>query len=90
MDFDEYAQSGYGLYGAFAKEVRRILDKALDEFPKIKCQVIQARAKSVDSLKKKLGDNDTADIENRIKDLAGVRIILYTNSDVNRLDVISQ
>ena len=86
MDFDEYVQSGYGLYDAFAKEVRKILGKALDEFPKIKCQVIQARAKSVDSLKNKLGDNDTADIEKCIKDLAGVRIILYTNSDVDRLE----
>ena len=86
MDFDEYVQRGHGLYVAFAEEVRRILDAALDEFPKIKCQVIQARAKSVDSLEKKLGDNDTADIENRIKDLAGVRIILYTNSDIDRLD----
>ena len=86
MDLDEYAQRGHRLYDAFAEEVRRILDKALDAFPKIKHQVIQARAKSVDSLKKKLSDNDTADIENRIKDLAGVRIILYTNSDVNRLE----
>ena len=86
MDFDEYVQRGHGLYGAFAEAVRRILGAALDEFPKIKRQEIQARAKSVDSLKKKLSDNDTADIENRIKDLAGIRIILYTNSDVDRLE----
>ena len=50
-------------------------------------QSIQLRAKSIESLRKKLdaqGLLESDSIEKHIKDLAGVRLIFYTNTDVNR------
>jgi hypothetical protein len=49
-------------------------------------QSVSRRAKGASSLKRKLEDRgilDAPDIERTIKDLAGARVILYTNSDVD-------
>ncbi|MEO0700171.1 MAG: RelA/SpoT domain-containing protein, partial [Pseudomonadota bacterium] len=41
----------------------------------------------MDKLAKKLAENaGTEDVQSAVKDLAGVRIVLYTDSDVDRLD----
>jgi ppGpp synthetase/RelA/SpoT-type nucleotidyltranferase len=47
---------------------------------------IQRRAKGLDSLGKKLtrGILATASLKDDIKDLAGCRLIFYTNADVTR------
>ena len=88
MDFREYSETGYDLYSEFASTVRKIAGIALDEsHSPSRLQASQARAKSPQSLRKKLemrGLLDSDDIENEIKDLAGCRLIFYTNNDVNQ------
>jgi ppGpp synthetase/RelA/SpoT-type nucleotidyltranferase len=50
-------------------------------------QQVQQRAKNPESLRKKLEDRGiltTASLEDDIKDLAGCRLIFYTNADISR------
>ncbi|MDQ0561497.1 ppGpp synthetase/RelA/SpoT-type nucleotidyltransferase [Rhizobium mesoamericanum] len=87
MKFDEYERLHFTRYEAFAKVVGTILDRAIVAAANIpRPQSIQARAKTSDSLRKRLqeaGQVD-ADVELVRRDLAGVRLIFYTNSDVDR------
>jgi ppGpp synthetase/RelA/SpoT-type nucleotidyltranferase len=86
MNFGEYCKDQYTKYQTFAKVVDSILGAALktDEFH---LWQIQNRAKEPSSLEKKLLDRGLlgrTDIENEIKDLAGCRLIFYSNDDVNK------
>ncbi len=87
MNFDGYEKEE-ALYAEFADTVRLILEKAIaakEDIPRP--QSIQCRAKSAASLKPKLearGLLDSESIEKEIRDLAGARLIFYTNTDVDR------
>src|ERR1700730_775824 len=87
MNFDGYEKKYQTLYGGFARTVRDILEKAIngeDGIPRP--QSIQWRAKEASHLKPKLearGLLDSLSIEDEIKDLAGVRLIFYTNTDAD-------
>lgn len=87
MNISEYDAYGRLQYARLAQTVRDILAAAMQGLPGIHLQQIQHRAKDVVSLRKKLaargvGEGDA--IETFIKDLAGCRLIFYTNSDVAR------
>lgn len=84
MTFDEYKQDGVGLYEDFAAAVAAILEAALKASGAVRVQVIQKRAKKPEEAEKKLTDVSAA-IETAVKDLAGVRIVVYANSDIDRL-----
>lgn len=87
MNFREYSGSEYDLYEEFARTVREIVCTALHHSDSAsRMQATQARAKSPKSLRKKLemcGLLESDQIEAEIKDLAGCRLIFYTNNDVN-------
>jgi ppGpp synthetase/RelA/SpoT-type nucleotidyltranferase len=89
MNIIEYEQRYVSVYTEFAVVVRGILSKAIDAardgvpIP----QSIQCRAKDPSHLRPKLearGLIESNEIEHEIKDLAGARLIFYTNTDVDR------
>jgi ppGpp synthetase/RelA/SpoT-type nucleotidyltranferase len=85
MNFEQYQNGGHDLYGAFAAVVANILETRIREKPCFRFQQATKRPKDPASLKKKLekeGARERPDIEDVIKDLAGCRLIFYTNSDV--------
>lgn len=88
MDFNDYEKSGQAKYARLAATVANILDIALRRHPDMRVQQIQHRSKGAESLRKKIvarGLAETDELELQIKDLAGCRILLYTNADVARL-----
>ncbi|MBU1210885.1 MAG: RelA/SpoT domain-containing protein [Alphaproteobacteria bacterium] len=88
MKIAEYEAGGREQYERLACLVRGILADATDGIESVGVLQIQHRSKAVVSLKKKMaarGLSDRDELERSIKDLAGCRIILYTNSDVERL-----
>lgn len=88
MNFEKYQRDGYAAYARLADTIARILDVVLKNVPDIRVQQIQSRAKSVKSLRSKLNDRGAAegdDVEAVVKDLAGCRIVCYTNADVAQL-----
>jgi ppGpp synthetase/RelA/SpoT-type nucleotidyltranferase len=88
MDFVEYVHAGFNAYIEFAEVVAALLKEAILAEDKYRLQDVRSRAKEPDSLRKKLNDRgleSSTAIENEIKDLAGCRVIFYTNSDVSRL-----
>jgi ppGpp synthetase/RelA/SpoT-type nucleotidyltranferase len=89
MDFHTYSQSKFPDYAALADTVAAILRAAIGAHPQpLRLQQVQQRAKNPKSLRKKLEDRGiltTTSLEDDIKDLAGCRLIFYTNSDVSRL-----
>lgn len=88
MDFETYSRSKQFDYAALAEAVESILRTAIAAHPDaLRLQQVQRRAKKPESLKKKLEDRNllsTTTLETDIKDLAGCRLIFYTNSDVSR------
>ncbi len=88
MNFEEYRNSYQQLYAEFAGIVRDILEKAINGAEGVpRPQSIQCRAKEATHLKPKLearGLFDSSSMEDEIKDLAGARLIFYTNTDVER------
>ena len=88
MNLNDYETINFSIYQSFAETVRFILEKALlagDETPRL--QSIQCRAKGIDSLRRRLSDAgklDTEMLECERRDLAGTRLIFYTNNDVDR------
>ncbi|MCP1846747.1 MULTISPECIES: RelA/SpoT domain-containing protein [unclassified Bradyrhizobium] len=88
MDFETYSGTKQFVYAELAETVASILSTALKAYPvTLRLQQVQHRAKNVDSLRKKLEDRSivtTTTLESDIKDLAGCRLIFYTNSDVAR------
>ena len=82
-----YKSTGLSCYKKLAETVATLLEMAITADPAYRLQQIQRRAKTVESLRNRLeaiGQLDTAEIEAYRKDLAGCRIVFYTNSDVNR------
>ena len=88
MSLDEYQNKHFPVYEAFANTVRFILEQALQTTSGLpRPQSIQSRAKSVESVRRRLAESgrvDTAALEMERRDLAGVRLIFYTNNDVDR------
>ncbi|WP_313198244.1 RelA/SpoT domain-containing protein [Rhizobium sp.] len=87
MNFTEYETSYYARYEAFAAAVRDILTKAIEVSGDIpRPQTIQARAKTPLSLRKRLEETAGLDCDVAVvrRDLAGVRLIFYTNNDADR------
>lgn len=87
MDFENYAREFYPLYAEFAETVKLILEKAIEASGLPPPQSFQSRAKSPKSLKDRLEEGGTLDsksIESDRRDLAGARVIFYTNNDVER------
>jgi ppGpp synthetase/RelA/SpoT-type nucleotidyltranferase len=88
MNFEEYERDAQKVYAIFATTVASILKTAISaEGDSYRLQQVMARAKQPDSLRRKLiqrGAKDTATLEIEIKDLAGCRVIFYTNNDVTR------
>ena len=88
MNFDDYQNTYVSTYTKFAELVRSILKDAIVADKRIpRTQSTKARGKDVKSLKLKLEERGflaSECIESEIKDLAGVRLIFYTNTDVDR------
>lgn len=87
MDFDGYEREGRAEYAALATTVSAILKAAIGAEDGYRLQQVKERAKQPASLRRKLeqrGIATTATLENDVKDLAGCRIIFYTNGDVTR------
>jgi ppGpp synthetase/RelA/SpoT-type nucleotidyltranferase len=88
MNFDAYEKTYEARYAEFAETVKLILDKAIAAAEGVPLpQSVQWRAKSAASLKPKLASRgllESASIEAEIRDLAGARLIFYTNIDVDR------
>jgi ppGpp synthetase/RelA/SpoT-type nucleotidyltranferase len=88
MNLDDYEKKYFSTYEAFAETVRFILKKALlaaENLPRP--QSVQCRAKGIESLQRRLteaGKLETQTLELDRRDLAGARLIFYTNNDVDR------
>lgn len=88
MNLNDYDKQYFLTYKAFAETVRFILEKALlaaEHLPRP--QSVQCRAKGIESLRRRLveaGTLDTQTVELDRRDLAGARVIFYTNNDVDR------
>jgi len=88
VTLDEYERAGKPLYEEFAKLVATLLSEEIAKRGEIKLQHVQHRPKGLKSLrdkliKEKVAANDP-EIEAKIKDLAGCRLVFYTNTDVGR------
>jgi ppGpp synthetase/RelA/SpoT-type nucleotidyltranferase len=88
MNYDEYVREGHFQYEAFARAVATILQTAIDDSREdFHLQQISSRAKSKISLHRKLNERGLSKlqtIETELKDLAGCRLVFYTNTDVDR------
>lgn len=88
MNLEEYGRSGLSRYERLTEAIAQLLERGIAAEGGIRLEHIQRRAKSVESLSRRLkkdGQLGTNQIELHRKDLAGCRIVLYTNNDVNRL-----
>src|SRR5665213_80343 len=88
MNFDDYERKREPVYAEFVEIVKFVLETAISETSGVpRPQSIQCRAKSAASLKPKLRNRDLLEsdsIKKDSKDLAGARLIFYTNTDVDR------
>ena len=87
MNLEEYERSGRARYEKLAAIIAELLERAIAAEPGYRLQQIQHRAKTVESLSRRMeeiGQLGTDEIEAHRKDLAGCRIVFYTNNDVNR------
>lgn len=87
MKIEEYENGGRALYEEFAEGVAAVLQAAIAEHEELRLQNIQHRAKEPNSLRAKLAKAEApteADIGEIAKDVAGCRLIFYTNGDVYR------
>jgi ppGpp synthetase/RelA/SpoT-type nucleotidyltranferase len=87
VNLEHYAAGQRDRYADFATAVAQILSAAIRKNSQLHLQQIQDRAKHPDSLKTKLakaGLLESDAIEDEIKDLAGCRLIFYTNSDISK------
>jgi ppGpp synthetase/RelA/SpoT-type nucleotidyltranferase len=87
MTVDEYREAGRVLYSEFAAAVAEILRAAVTQHADLRLQSIQHRAKELASLETKIarsGAEVDASIDDIAKDIAGCRLIFYTNGDVYR------
>lgn len=88
MNLEEYEKEYRLTYEAFANVVRFILEQAIAADPSVpRPQSVQSRAKQVDSLRRRLEEANnlhTPTLEADRRDLAGARLVFYTNNDVER------
>jgi ppGpp synthetase/RelA/SpoT-type nucleotidyltranferase len=88
MKFDDYEKAYVSTYTEFAEVVRLLLKDTIAKTQGLpRLQSTKARGKEVTSLKLKLEERGllaSERIESEMKDLAGVRLIFYTNTDVDR------
>lgn len=88
MNYDQFVREERPHYEMFARTVAEILQAAVDAKPRdFRLQQIKFRAKGSISLKRKLNERGLIDsdaIETDLKDLAGCRLVFYTNTDVDR------
>jgi ppGpp synthetase/RelA/SpoT-type nucleotidyltranferase len=88
MNYDEYTHDEHVLYESFAQTVASIIEAAIaDSGQDFRVQQISFRAKSNTSLHRKLTERnllESSAIEAELKDLAGCRIVFYTNPDTDR------
>lgn len=88
MNFDEYEKQYFPLYAEFAETIRFIVEQAISTVNGLPMlQSIQARAKAPSRLKSRLEEKgllESKHIEEERKDLAGIRLIFYTNTDVDK------
>jgi ppGpp synthetase/RelA/SpoT-type nucleotidyltranferase len=87
MTFEEYETEKITLYREFCEIVRWILEQAIAAAGLPRPQSLQCRPKDPKRLKQRLeelGALGNNNIENLRRDLAGARIIFYTNTDVDR------
>ena len=86
MNPAEYRATGHAKYDKLATIVASILSAGIKLHGSWRLQQLQHRAKAPDSLEKKLAKinaSDTSDVATSVKDLAGCRVIFYTNTDVD-------
>ena len=89
MNFDEYEREKRPTYQRLAEAVQHILLAALGTRTDLRFQAVTSRAKTPVSLRRKLRDRGLSEqkpLESEIKDLAGARIVFYTNSDVSAFE----
>ncbi len=87
MKLKDYETEYIALYREFCETVRDILDKAIAAAALPRPQSMQCRPKDPKKLRARLeqaGALESDDIESQRRDLAGARIIFYTNTDVDR------
>ena len=87
MELHDYELRGHLLYERLASTIAGILKALAAQVPTARLQQIQHRAKAPHSLRKKLeglSKADAPEIEAEVLDLAGCRMIFYTNADVER------
>jgi ppGpp synthetase/RelA/SpoT-type nucleotidyltranferase len=88
MNLEDYEKSGRARYEKLARAVAVILKHSVDSADAIaNTPQVQSRAKAPESLRGKLelrGLVTSSSIEEEIKDLAGCRIIFYTDTDLER------
>jgi hypothetical protein len=87
MKFGDYESEHIALYREFCYTVRDILEKAIAAAGLPRPQSMQCREKDSKKLKarlEELGALESDSIETLRRDLAGARIIFYTNTDVDR------
>jgi ppGpp synthetase/RelA/SpoT-type nucleotidyltranferase len=85
MNLAQYAAEQQDRYKDFAKLIEGMLEDSIRGNQQLRLQQVQSRAKNPASLKVKLesaGLLESNAIEDEVKDLAGCRLIFYTNSDV--------
>jgi ppGpp synthetase/RelA/SpoT-type nucleotidyltranferase len=88
VNLEEYEKEYRPTYEALANVVRFILEQAIAADPSVpRPQSVQSRAKQVDSLRRRLEETNnlqTQTLEADRRDLAGARLVFYTNNDVER------
>lgn len=88
MKYDQFVREKRSRYELFAKTIAEILQSAIRTEPRdFRLQQITHRAKDPASLERKLTERgllESNSIEQELKDLAGCRLIFYTNTDVDR------
>jgi len=87
MNFKDYETEHIALYREFCETVRDILEKAIVAAGLPRPQSMQCRPKAPKKLRARLeqeGALDSDNIEGIRRDLAGARVIFYTNIDVDR------
>ncbi len=78
------------IYASLAKKVESIAKELLECY-KINYYSITSRAKTLESYKCKASKEEYKDPKNEILDMAGIRIITYTDSDARKtLEVINE
>src|SRR3979490_697346 len=88
MNNEQFIGGERAKFEALSRTVASIIQAAIDNSPEnFRLQQITARAKSPVSLHRKLTERgllQSENIESELKDLAGCRLVFYTNTDVDR------